>query len=484
MSAWKGDQHAHADRAVDDAEAAEAQDESDAGGHEKPRHGRQQLGLHPEALLRADGLGLIAGPSREQVGLVAHRLDRLDALQPAHCRAEHAGLIVEELLVQVDALRGEVLERQDVQGGDRNGEGGEDEVVLPHQRGVEDRHARADEGGGQLSGQQVGDAVVDCHARADVSGEPLREELHRQVHDVPQKPAGGRDRELGLQPEQVPALQPRENAGRGDRGAHGQEQRLRQLRRTPDEHVVDEQAQEGRRYQTGHDQQQTGADDVCQCRVRPRQPGAQRGRQASPDAPAPEVRPRLERESYAGERLIEFLRRHDPRPGRRVVQKDLPAPKALEHEEVVEVPVNDQRQRQVRQRRGLAPEPARDQPVAARALQHVAGLAAIAGHAARDAQFLQRHEAPEVGENHGERRGSALDRLHLQHRRYAHAPFLQQATGEAPHVPQRLHDYTPNCSRNSGTTISIGRRRSTVINAAHSVPVRMSIGGPADDDHL
>ena len=279
-------------------------------------------------------------------------------------------------------------------------------------------------------------------------------------------------------------LQPCQRSEDRNRQPHRQEQRFHQVRGAAHQHVVHEQAGERRYDQAGHHEEQAGRDHVRQGRVRPLEPGTQRGYEPPPDAAALEVAGRLERQSHTGERLIEFAIGHDPRSAGRVVEKDAPAPEPLEDHEVVEVPMNHHGKRQVRQRRRFPPVAAGNQSVSPRALQKVARLASVARDAARYPQLFESHEPPEVGQHHGKRRRPALDRLHLQHRRHPYAALSPTVRQHAPHQIHGPHGYTPNCSRKNGITISTGRRRSTVIRAPHSVPVRMSIGGPETEDHL
>ena len=58
----------------------------------------------------------------------------------------------------------------------------------------------------------LGDVVVDRDARADLAGEALAEVGRRQAQDVVEEPARRAERELGLEAQQVVALQPGQHA--------------------------------------------------------------------------------------------------------------------------------------------------------------------------------------------------------------------------------------------------------------------------------
>ena len=127
-----------------------------------------------------------------------------------------------------------------------------------------------------------------------------------------------------------------------------------------------------------------------------------------------ERRGRLHRKDNAGEREVEFDHVGSPAADRGVVDVDVAAVDAFQHHEMVEIPVDDAGHRQFVQRRGLLAKPPRVEAEGARGANDVARLAAVARDAAGDAELLQRDPGAMVGENHGQRRGPALDGFHLQ----------------------------------------------------------------------
>jgi len=100
---------------------------------------------------------------------------------------------------------------------------------------------------------------------------------------------------------------------------------------------------------------------------------------------------------------------------------------------MIEVPVDDARHRQLAQQRGLGAEALGEKAKVARRPDDVARLAAVARNPAGDAELLQRNPGAVVGEHHGERRSTALDRFHLQNgRRLPDVPAPEQPAEPVP----------------------------------------------------
>ncbi len=114
-----------------------------------------------------------------------------------------------------------------------------------------------------------------------------------------------------------------------------------------------------------------------------------------------EVGAGLEGEHDPGERAVELVEGHRARTLRRIVDPRLAVVEALEHDEVVEVPEQDHGKLElvevldlvVLEALGLHAE-------LTRALDQVARLAAVARHAALDAQLLERDPAVVTGHDH------------------------------------------------------------------------------------
>ena len=81
---------------------------------------------------------------------------------------------------------------------------------------------------------------------------------------------------------------------------------------------------------------------------------------------------------------------------------------------------------------GSLRKPLASKPKAARRLDDVAGLAAVARYPACEAQLLQRDPRAMMGKHDGQRRGAALDGFHLQDRRRPLHRLRQNTPASAP----------------------------------------------------
>jgi hypothetical protein len=251
---------------------------------------------------------------------------------------------------------------------------------------------------------------------------------------VPQELAGGIQRQLALEAQQVALLQEHQPEGDRRREAHDPQQRTQPLVQPLHQEVVEVDAVEGRRHQPGQQQRQAGQHHEHHRAARAREPPAQRRQQAGRLPTRRERWTRTEGQAHPGEGLVELLERGRRRAGIGVVEVRPPLPESLEDNEVVEVPVQDHRDRHRRQVGRLPLEPLRHQPVFPGRLEHVVGLTAVAGHPAGQPQFLQRHVPAEMREEHGQRGRAALDRFHLEHRRRPH-PSVRTGRRRGRFVP-------------------------------------------------
>ncbi len=280
-------------------------------------------------------------------------------------------------------------------------------------------------------------------------------------------------RELGFELQQGMLLQAgRRHADHGGE-AHADQQRCKPLDLARDQHVVDEHPGEHR--QDHPEQRQHGADhaDIGQGGPGRLEPRGEQAEEFRRRAAALELRSRLEGQGDAGEGFRE-LREADAAPALdRIVQQGLPVSEPLKHQEVVEVPVQDQRPRQIGQLVGVLPEALRRQAIGAGCLEDVAGLGAVARHAAGLTQLLERNPAPVMRQHHGQGRGSALHLFHLQDRGGAGDP-----PGRAAAVGHR-----PEAFLRNGSTKLMGGWLRTVTSASARVPLPILASGPLPEAH-
>ena len=268
---------------------------------------------------------------------------------------------------------------------------------------------------------------------------------------------------------------------------HADQQRNEPARGVLDQDVIDEDFRKSRGDDTGHDQREAEDHQQPDRLFRAAQLAQQQPQSLRLFAEFLERLGWLHGEHDAGEREIEFGH-VDPSPSdRRVVDVDAVALDAFQHHEMIEVPVDDARHRHFVQRRGLLAEALGDKTEAARRLDDVARLAAVARDPAGDAQLLQRDPRAVVGKHHRQRRGPAFDRFHLQdcrcplHRvapeRSAGATWTAAASRPAL-LGQGRHPSIPVSRLMRGRTRSSGRCLRVVISARISVPLLRRIGGP------
>jgi hypothetical protein len=175
--------------------------------------------------------------------------------------------------------------------------------------------------------------------------------------------------------------------------------------------------------------------------------------QAGRRAAGPEVRTGRKAQADAGEASVEFLAGNAARTGRRVVEEGAGVRDALEHEEMVEAPMHDDRKGTGQDLVELETMPLGVEAVAARGPHDARSLAAVARDSAGDAQLLERHTPAEIGEDDGQRRGPALGELHLQDGR--RADTVSPVEAEQASEPGR-HPSRPSRWRIAGMTRAIG----------------------------
>ena len=238
---------------------------------------------------------------------------------------------------------------------------------------------------------------------------------------MPQKAGRHLHAELRHEAEQVASLEERERGAKERRRAHREEQLRQPAELSCDEDLVDEDEAEDRRNEPGDEETQPSERDEHDGVARARETPAQHREHRRAASLRLVLGARREREDDARERLVELLSGDARRPARGIVQVDALLVVALDDEEVVEVPVTDERQLHLADLRRLLAKALRFEPVLARGFEDVACLAAVARHAAVFAQLRERHERVVVLEDDREARRATLRRFHLEARRRSDA---------------------------------------------------------------
>jgi len=376
--ALKGHQAADGQRAVQDPQPPDTQHGDEA---EEGEQRRGDVGHHRDerqTLLRVQRVGMHAGPAGEEVAFGSVRLQRLDHLNALDGHAGQLSLFLEQAAAGVVPGAGGDLQHHEIARHDGRGDQRQRYVVGQHHRRVEPHRQRVDRVHGQLVRQEPGDAVVRRHPADEVSRVALAEERHRQADQVPEEAGCRDDGELGLHPGQEGALQPDQRALQDGREHQPSQQRVHPVRVSGYQHVVDEHLDHRRHGETGDEQGQRGQGAEGE-----RAPGAAEARAEAPQdarlrAGAAEVRASPEGEADARVAFFELLQGQAARSVARVVDVEALAPDPLEHDEMIEVPEEDHRERELEQILTPTAEPLCVQAVLARRPEHAVRVRPIA----------------------------------------------------------------------------------------------------------
>ena len=235
--------------------------------------------------------------------------------------------------------------------------------INPHHRQRHDHHHPVQQRFRKARGQRALDQLHAVEARPDVAqvalfkpgqwqpqqvGEHLRQPLHIQRGRQIQHRPGAQRTHPHLQQHQQPEAQP---------------QRDEQVAVGTDQHPVHHPLQQERRQQGQQFQRQRQAEDLHQRALQPgdatqQLPPAQRRCRLS----GSEVGPRPQLQRHAGEVARQLAQRQAATAMRRVVNDGVAAADLGQHDEMIEVPVQDARQMELRQMRRFGPQRPAGQP--------------------------------------------------------------------------------------------------------------------------
>ena len=409
------------------------------------------------------------GEADELVVLPSERLDRLDHANAAEGESRELSGLHAHAFVQV---RPSSADRRDDRRDQRRG----DERRERHERAVQDEHASEEdgrdalqEGSRQLPGQPLRDEVVQRDAVSEFARVALLEKGVREPEEVQKERAGLRDGHARLLVPERGGLEPREQEREQRRSRHEQREGAHPFDLFAGDDVVGENLPEGRFEQSRDHEPKSGEQREDHGRPRAGQSREKRLPRASAHAARFEIRSGRERERDARERFVHRSPVDGTGAGRRVVQEIPVVRYALEDEEVVELPEEDDRQRKVVQRFEILLVPRGLHAVGARDLQDVDGAASVAADAALLAELFERDGPSVVAEDDAERRRAAFGRLHLDQRGRADARARweqgAEERGEGGHgrrPPSSASGRGPSAGKKAprkGRTSSIGRRR-------------------------
>ena len=229
----------------------------------------------------------------------------------------------------------------------------------------------------------------------------------------------GLDRQLALELERIDRLHPGERDLNQRKGGQQHKKGRHPAGIQPREQLVHKHAGEHRIDDANQCSNQRNQRREDQGVLRAGQPLAHKTQHALGLAVGHETLRRLQQDADPGERLVELLHRHLHQPPRRVVQHGAIAPEAVQHDEVVEVPVDDAGKPPVLlQALGLHAISLCTHAVAACRKQQVLRVGAVPGYAAVHAKLLQRNPFVVIRHHHRQGGRAALQRFQLEDDRH------------------------------------------------------------------
>ena len=373
-------------------------------------------------LLGVDG-GLVAAPLSEKAALRAGGPDGLRQADARHRRRRQLAFVPHLHAGQVDALIGQIPGHEQVerQGGqaDQRHQG----AVAQHHHQIKDHHHRVHRQRGHGFDQRARDGRVGALALQNVPGHALGEKSHRQPQDLPHVLGVALDGHLPVDLEGVNRPHPFHHDLENRQGRHHDDEGHKPVRRPAGEQLVKE--------QPGHD----GVDDVKQGadhrgqydeghgRPCPAQALSGKGDGALPAAGGDEVLPRLKGQAKAGKGGAELLHAHVHHAPGGVVEHGVLPLKAVQHDKMVKVPVDDAGKRSLLPERLHFHLVAVDvQAVMLAGQENVFHVGAVPADPAVQADLLQRNPFAVIGQHHRQTGRAAFQRFHLHdHRHLRHA---------------------------------------------------------------
>ena len=271
----------------------------------------------------------------------------------------------------------------------------------------------------RASGARVLTSVSAMEALLNIAAHALAEENNRQLQNLPHI-GGVADRShFPAQFQVVYTLDPGHNNLQNSQPRHNTQKWHQQFPVFPAQKPVHKEPPDSRVNQAeqiaqqGHDH---GKDDGG---PRALHSFPDEGQHALPLSARFKVFSRGKHQNDAGERVIKFLHGHlDPAAGR-IVQHGIVSPEPVQHDKMVEVPVDNAGKSSLFfQCIRLAAETLDLHAVMLSRQHNVPGIAAVPGHAAIIPPLFQRDPAVIIGHDHRQAGGAAFQRFHLQNHRY------------------------------------------------------------------
>ena len=301
-----------------------------------------------------------------------------DAPQAVHADALELALLALQAPVVADAGPGDQAHHRRTDHAQAGNDGG--------QGGVVEEHGREEDGAGdqlygdsdELGGRHHADLVDQLDAGGQIAGEALAEEAHLKAQQAPDEAVGVVHRQPDRQQPETALPEPGEQVHQSARSRQPGDYGRGPASFLSAQHLVHEEAQQQGQGEEGYRQQQPAAQREEQGPGDLPQPRPETGQHAGPGAAPAEARAAPEAQDDAGEPLIELLAVDQAVAVGRVVHQVARPAEALQHEEVVELPEDDERPLYVPQLLGLLAPSLGLEPVLPGGAADVGGVAAVA----------------------------------------------------------------------------------------------------------
>ena len=368
-----------------------------------------------EAMLKSLHLALMAIKPPQHIRLDGGALHHVDLKQRRHQGAFRLTRVLLQLQRGIPLLPQADRHHQGIQCRGRRHHQSQKGAVGQGEQQIQHQQQQAAQQRKQAQGDEIRHLTVEHLPLTDVSRVALAKEVVRQGQHMALKG----ERPAGLQPPaEVTVAQELELSTDGlqqNRQSHGPEHGLQPLpqRRSPD--IVDVDLGEHRHRQLRQDQEQSR--QQAEQRWSPLLPEA--GEQQQPGIGHPPAtakgRPGPKLQHHPSESSVERLLAHPTGTRGRIIEGHPLAAEALQHNEMIELPKQNQWKLLLAQGRQIHAIALAFQPIEPSRPQQAGSVTAITGDATHLAQFQQGHH-PSVSAQHNRQAGrSAFGGLHLQH---------------------------------------------------------------------
>ena len=299
---------------------------------------------------------------------------------------------------------------------------GQPHAVQKHHPQVQHTAEQIEDRAEIIAGQVGVDGAVALLAPGKLTGVALLKKREGQAQNVPDEAVAGQDIQLEAQAQKQRGLQKADQQIRDIDHRHCDHNGHKPVSVVCRHHIVHQNPRQDRQREAGDERHKIQDEQIAEYAPFPLEALPGHLKQAVPFSLFFEKRPRLKAKHDPGEGGVQLLHGHAAVPLGGIVEDGLSAAKALQHHEMVIVPVQDAGQGRLFELLRLAAKAAADEAEAPPGPQDAACRAAVARHAAGLPQFFHRQKAAVISKHHGKACRPAFRGLHLEGLRRADAP--------------------------------------------------------------